>query len=478
MRLIAAFLDRVDKGERTVGGELWSDILTAVQTLDEPTSGERITARVIQHLVPHLSELPAPTLAAALQSLATRPAHFEFKAAASGKIGYSALERAPLVATEAVRTAVSNGHWDFQQLVGVFESLGHLGWYSEPCVHAVLAQFSQTPLLEAHAPLLLPLARTCVALRVHHAPLLHKMVLWYGWCYAYLREKPLPSDQLDELIELGDNLCELSFQSLELLNILSENLRNPNASSRQVLGLLSVLARFAHFPPEFREACAKVGAESPDTDLTSLSSSDLTNAFNIHLCGVFDGPAALKHWLTEDEAMKEFFQVHTSQKWYQKQDQERTTFLQSPAYMTLLQAIEDEGMDLRPSGSGEVYHVELVARDAKERLSSWSNNPPLALVCIKSRDQLRWYVPVTAEGEADGEQTQNRCQRFRFMFRGTVQKIRHLQAMGYRPAVVWMSEWNALTTQEERVAYLRTACGGHGRQGAAFSPGAEEDAYE
>ena len=26
------------------------------------------------------------------------------------------------------------------------------------------------------------------------------------------------------------------------------------------------------------------------------------------------------------------------------------------------------------------------------------------------------------------------------MFRGAVQKIRHLQAMGYRPAVVWMSE--------------------------------------
>merc|ERR1711964_834565 len=140
-------------------------------------------------------------------------------------------------------------------------------------MRSVLLQFSQTPLLEAHAPLLLPIARTCVALRVHHAPLMHKMVLWYGWCYAYLWTKPLPSDQLDELIELGDLLSKLSFQSLELHSILAENLANPTASPRQVLGLLSVLARFAHFPAEFREACAKVGAESTDSDLTSLSAA-------------------------------------------------------------------------------------------------------------------------------------------------------------------------------------------------------------
>merc|ERR1719324_1900589 len=126
---------------------------------------------------------------------------------------------------DAVRLAISNGHWDFQELVRVFESLGSLGWYNDACVRSVLMQFSQTPLLEAHAPLLLPLARTCVALRIHHAPLLHKMVLWYGWCHAYLKTKPIPSDQLDELIELGDLLCELSFQSLELLSILTENLK-------------------------------------------------------------------------------------------------------------------------------------------------------------------------------------------------------------------------------------------------------------
>ena len=49
-----------------------------------------------------------------------------------------------------------------------------------------------------------------------------------------------------------------------------------------------------------------------------------------------------------------------------RQGQERTTFLQSSAYSSLVQAAEDGGLDLQPSGTGEVYHVELVAHDAKE----------------------------------------------------------------------------------------------------------------
>jgi len=253
-------------------------------------------------------------------------------------------------------------------------------------------------------------------------------------------------------------------------------LKNPNASARQSLALLSVLARFSHFPPEFKETCAKVCSASSDTDLASLTPADLINAFNVHLCAVFDGPAALKHWLTEDEVMKSFFQVHTSQKWYQKQDQERTTFLQSPAYLTLRQAVEAEGLDLRPTEPGEVYHVEFVSKDAKERLNTWSNNPPTALMCIKSKEQLRWYVPITAEDTSKALELQNRCNQFSFMFRGAVQKMRHLQAMGYRPAVVWMSEWNGLDTEEERRAYLRAAVE---EPGAFFRPASaeEEDTY-
>ncbi|CAE8590019.1 unnamed protein product, partial [Polarella glacialis] len=289
----------------------------------------------------------------------------------------------------------------------------------ESAVAAILNQIAETPLLEPHAPLMLPLVRACTSLRVHHAPLLQKVVLWYCWCYAYLWPKPLPAQKLEELLELAENLSELSFQSLEIQGVLADNLKNPNASPRQVLGLLSALARFSHFPPEFKETCAKVCSASTDTDLAALTPVDLVNAFNVHLCAVFDGPAALKHWLTEDEDMKSFFQVHTSQKWYQKQDQERTTFLQSPAYLTLRQAAEKETLNLRPSEPGEVYHVELVSQDAKERLNSWSGNPPMALICIKSKEQLRWYVPITAEGSpAQAEEMQNRCHQFRFMFLG------------------------------------------------------------
>uniref|UniRef100_A0A7S1L8G7 RAP domain-containing protein n=1 Tax=Alexandrium catenella TaxID=2925 RepID=A0A7S1L8G7_ALECA len=474
LRLLAAFLDRVERGERSVQPEQWAELLCAIRPLDEQPSWERVVPRILQSLVPHVSGLPAPALAELLRSLASKPYPAE-----PARGGYSALERAPGVVTAAVREAVEAGRWGLAEAVGVFDSLGQLNWYDERAAAAILAQCARTPLLEPHVPLMLPLARASAALRVHHAPLLHKMVLWYCWCYTYLRPKPLPTEQLDELLEFAGHLLELSFQSLELHSVLAENLRNPQASPRQVLALLATLARFSHFPPEFKETCARVCAESSNTDLASLSPTDLVNAFNIHLCAVFDGPAALKHWLTEDAAMKAFFQVHTSQKWYQRQDQERTSFLQSPAYLTLKQAAEEEGLHLQPSDPGEVYHVELVSRDAKQRLSAWSNDPPVAVVCIKTREQLRWYVPITADGGAEPEQLDNRCHQFRYMFRGAVQKMRHLSAMGYRPAVVWMSEWNALETQQQRSEYLRTALGAPGRRSTAFSPaGVEvEDAY-
>jgi len=382
----------------------------------------------------------------------------------------------PQTTTEAVTQAVQSGKWDIEQVVTGFDDLGKLDWYSEDTVSAILTFLTQKPLLEPHAPLLLPLSRACVNLRIHHAPLLNKMVIWYNWCYTYLRPKPLPSDLLDEMLEFSGHLLELSFQSLELQRVLAENLRNPNASARQVLALLAALARFSHFPPEFKEACARVCAESSDSDLVALSASDLVNAFNIHLCAVFDGPAALKHWLTEDEAMKAFFQVHTSQKWYQKQDQERTTFLQSDAYLTLQLSLSAKGFAMQPSDPGEVYHVEFASTGAKERLQDLAN-PPTALVCIKSKEQLRWYVPITVEGLADtSSQPQNRCLQFRYMFRGAVQKMRHLQAMGYKTAVVWMPEWNALETEEQRSAYIEAVLGTTGPQSTAFSPSSSEEA--
>ncbi|CAE7377064.1 unnamed protein product [Symbiodinium microadriaticum] len=35
----------------------------------------------------------------------------------------------------------------------------------------------------------------------------------------------------------------------------------------------------------------------------------------------------------------------------------------------------------------------------QERLAALSETPPLAVICIKSKEQLRWYVPVTAQVE-------------------------------------------------------------------------------
>ncbi|CAJ1457116.1 unnamed protein product [Effrenium voratum] len=299
-----------------------------------------------------------------------------------------------------------------------------------------------------------------------------EVVTWYCWCYAYLWNQPVESEKLEELLELAEQLMDLSFQSMELQGVLTENLSNPNATARQSLKLLSVLARFSHFPPEFKESCARVCSGQRESDLTSLSNEELVNAFNIHLCAVFDGPAALKHWFTEDDSMKLFFQVHTSQKWYQKQDFYRSMFRQSDAFMTLRDAAEKEGLDLRTSDAGEVYHLEFVSRDAKERLANLSEQPPLAVICITNKEQLRWYVPITEAGEE--LEKQNRCRQFHYMFKGAVQKVRHAQTMGYRPCIIWMSDWNELKTEEERRQYLKTATADY----EAFRDAAEKEGLD
>jgi len=63
------------------------------------------------------------------------------------------------------------------------------------------------------------------------------------------------------------------------------------------------------------------------------------------------------------------------------------------------------------------------------------------------------------------------------MFKGMVQKTRHLQAMGYRVGVVWISEWNQLETLEERREYIRKLVGKSNRQNTAFSPDTVNENY-
>lgn len=65
-------------------------------------------------------------------------------------------------------------------------------------------------------------------------------------------------------------------------------------------------------------------------------------------------------------------------------------------------------------------------------------------------------MPVTAVPSQEIE-LQNRCRQFNYMFRGTVQKVRHAQTMGYRPCIVWMSDWKKMQTEEERMDYLQKA---------------------
>lgn len=467
LRLVSSFLDREQMGQHTVQPEQWAEILCAIRPLDEWPSYERITPRLIQHLLPHLQGLPANALLTVLKSLSAKP--FSHVLQFEAPTAFGPLKRAPRSFSRAAAKAVQDGKWDLRQVVEAFSALSKLGFYEEAPVAQLLRFILDAPLLEPHTPLLVPLVKACTELHVHHAPLLQKVVTMYCWCYTYLWAKPLGTSKLDELLEMVEQLLELSFQSMELQGVVAENLTNPNATSRQKLAMLSVLARSSHFPPEFKEVCAEVCSKSSDAALSALSASDLVNTFNIHLCTVFDGPAALKHWMTEDAGMKSFFQVHTSQKWYQKQDQELAAFLQSPVCKTLRQAAEKEGLNLQNCEPGQVYHLEMVEADAKERLAALSETPPLAVICIKSKEQLRWYVPVTAQVEPNQDLAgQNRCHEFRFMFRGAVQKLRHVQTMGYRPCVIWLSEWNQLETEAARREYLRAAVSDY----AAFTPSA------
>jgi len=476
LTLTSALLDDVDRGSRSADPAMWSELLSALAPLGNPFSdGQRGVARIAQLIVPHLGELPATSLAAVLASLSR--AGLQSGTADASSASYLVFSRAPLAATAAVQRVIEAEQCDFHLLMGLVISLGKLDWYSEAFAKAFLRQAMRTQLLEGHSRSLVPLAGALVELRMHHAPLLNKIVHWYTWCCKYLWPKPLSKEDVDEALALGRHLHDLSFQSLAFLDVLAENLENPNATPSQLLMLLSLLARFSHFPPSFRSTCARVCKEDAgSSDLASLRPSELVEAFNIHLCAVFDGPAALKLWLTEDEAMKSFFQVHTSQKWYQEKDQERAGFLQSSTFPELSQAMQDAGLDVRPSDLGEVYHVEFVSPDAKERLSGNSGSPPLAIVCIKSKEQLRWYVPITAEVLPDEEQLTNRCNTFKLVFSEAVQKLRHLQAMGYKTVPIWMTEWKMLKTREERAEHIRDAVSAPTR--LAFSPSSQVAAYE
>ncbi|CAE8603796.1 unnamed protein product, partial [Polarella glacialis] len=89
LRLVSSFLERVERGERSVQPEQWAEILRAISPLDEWPSFERITPRLLQRLVPHLSGLPPPVLATLLVKLAEKP----FPREVSG--GHSPLELVP-----------------------------------------------------------------------------------------------------------------------------------------------------------------------------------------------------------------------------------------------------------------------------------------------------------------------------------------------------------------------------------------------
>mmetsp|Transcript_15239 Transcript_15239/g.32878 ORF Transcript_15239/g.32878 Transcript_15239/m.32878 type:complete len:1056 (+) Transcript_15239:194-3361(+) len=481
LSLVAFFLDRTDAGDVKPATKEWVQILEVVRKVDEPPWWERVTPRVLQTLVPHIQDLDGSDLSRLLAVLGHRPNTTRF-GGKTRELSDGLAEQLPDAVTSAVSNALDAGGWDFGKAVRALGNLANLGWYQEQCIAKLLERCASSTLLEPHSPLVTPLVQACNQLQIYHAPLLSKVLEWYVWSCAFLRPNPMQTEQITDLLTFSEQLLELNYHSLQLQDLLAKQLRNPNATAAQKLALLAALARSSHFPVEFKDVCQEICSPISDMNLGALTPKELMNAFNIHLCAIFDGPAALRHWLTTDPIMKDFFQVHTSQRWYQGQDQLRIAFMQSEAYATLKSAIEAEGLDLQPTAAGEVYHIEFASENAKARLSDPAAEPPMALVCIRSKEQLRWYVPVMVDVDTDAATLveQNRCKEFKYMFRDSVQKIRHLQAMGYRTVVVWLSEWNELESEDARRAYLRMAVGSPSRQNVAFSPSTavEQEAFE
>ncbi|CAJ1353618.1 unnamed protein product [Effrenium voratum] len=168
LRLASSFLDREELGEVAVLPEQWADLLCAVRPLDEPFF-ERLTPRLLQQLLPHLSGLPDPVLLRLLEVLAAAPPKEKGEI-----VPASPLEQAPGAFSVAMAEVVKSGRWDLQKVLTAFDCLGKLGWYDERAVAEVLRCILATHFLEPHAPLLLPLLQACNRLHVHHAALLQK----------------------------------------------------------------------------------------------------------------------------------------------------------------------------------------------------------------------------------------------------------------------------------------------------------------
>ncbi|CAE7938819.1 unnamed protein product, partial [Symbiodinium sp. KB8] len=127
LRLVSSFLDREQMGQHTVQPEQWAEILCAIRPLDEWPSYERITPRLIQHLLPHLQGLPANALLTVLKSLSAKP--FSHVLQFEAPTAFGPLKRAPRSFSRAAAKAVQDGKWDLRQVVEAFSALSKLGFY-------------------------------------------------------------------------------------------------------------------------------------------------------------------------------------------------------------------------------------------------------------------------------------------------------------------------------------------------------------
>ena len=319
-----------------------------------------------------------------------------------------------------------------KQAVAALVACGKMGIFSDSCTNALMACLMQASLSLLSSEEIKSLTAAFLDLRVHHAPFLNRFVEWYAGCWSL---RPAVGRELDTLIRVAHALIDLGFNSLRVADLVSSHLQMEGVTPAQTLGLLSALARVAHFTPVFREKLLALGAlaESNPRELAGLEQEDLIRGFQVHLCSVFEAPPGYKA-VVDDPAVKSFFANQCAFMWYATQEREKEEFRRSAACAHLERVIRSmDGWRLVPNPPVEVpYHVELTVDEPTAQ--------QVQLVCVPPKDQLRSFTPIVAQEEdwaprppsgasasalARPHERRSAPPSLKLLFRSALPKVRH-----------------------------------------------------
>eukprot|EP00397_Hematodinium_sp_SG-2012_P009333 GEMP01009416.1.p1 GENE.GEMP01009416.1~~GEMP01009416.1.p1 ORF type:complete len:950 (+),score=212.90 GEMP01009416.1:25-2850(+) len=357
---------------------------------------------------------------------------------------------APILGVQrALDVGLDKNKWSFPQLELIFNSLAKLGW-CEPHTVERLCSSAMRIEDETRVPItaMLSIVESLTKMQVFHGPLLERFVKWYAWHVSAVRQNELTSDELDSMARWARNLAKLNFKSLAFAKVVATQLPDGMpATPVQKLRLLTQLARFGYFPPEFRQGlisvveASKASPATLDDDVfADLSKQEWAEAYYLHLCTYFDGPERLRMWITHDANIIHFIKGDPAHYWFEEKRAEGRRFKTLRAARSLKESLASLlGENVLVPGHDDenfIYYVNFI--DPGEPTTSYK---PLAVVVVPPRNEFKVCVPLIGP------------QPDREMFDGMVCKIRHLRSLRYRVVVIYDNEWERMN-RTQHTAYL------------------------